>query len=264
MHCRPSFLNYRPIFSDAERATLAALSEEHPLEALLENPRAFEDAAISFSFASAKIDGNAFELRDAVDLLKFGCTAKSMPFDDALALKNVHEAFVEVCCGRHAHPVLSVPFLCDLHKTVTHGLPGYVCKEPESVTGGTRGPLDVLLAEAQEIENAFERAAYVHLNLARLKHFPVGNGRTARLMQAAVLADAGLVPLLPNVDDVVPCQQGILAYCETGDPSSHAQLFFRGYRHTIDFLKGRTEAQLKAQEEAEKAIAACRRRRLNQ
>ena len=59
-------------------------------------------------------------------------------------------------------------------------------------------------------------------------------------------------------------QQDILAYCETGDPSSHAQLFLRGYRHTIEFLNGRTEAHLKALEEAEKAIAACRRRRLNQ
>ena len=247
-----------------ERATLTALSEEHPLECLLENPRAFEDAVIRFSFASAGIDGNAFELRDAIDLLKFGCTAGAMPLDEALVLNNIHETFVEVCRGRHANRVLFVPFLRDLNESVTHGLPIIVRKEPESVTGGSRGPLDVLLEKAQEIENAFERAAYVHLNHACLKHFPDGNGGTARLMQPAVLADAGLVPLLPSVEDVVPYQQDILAYCETGDPSSHAQLFLRGYRHTIEFLNGRTEAHLKALEEAEKAIAACRRRRLNQ
>ena len=67
---------------------------------------------------------------------------------------NVHEAFVEVCCDWHAQPVLSVPFLCDLHETVTHGLPGNVRTGPESVTGSTRGPLYVLAEEAQEIENA--------------------------------------------------------------------------------------------------------------
>ena len=46
---------------------------------------------------------------------------------------------------------------------------------PESVTGSTRGPLYVLAEEAQEIENAFERTAIVHLNLARLQHFPDDN-----------------------------------------------------------------------------------------
>ena len=95
--------------------------------------------------------------------------------DDALVFTNVHEAYVEVCCDWRAQPVLSVHFLCDLHETVTHGLPGNVRTGPESVTGSTRGPLYVLAEEAQEIENAFERTAIVHLNLARLQHFPDDN-----------------------------------------------------------------------------------------
>lgn len=273
MHYQPSYLEYRPVFTTQEKAELTALSADYSLADLLENPRSFQDSSIEYSFVSSKIEGNAYTLKDTVNLIKFGFTTGSKPFNDALMIKNINQAFDEICQGKHAFPVLSKAFLCGLHETVSHGLLnkarcGIVRQEHVSITGSTYIPLsgaslldaelDVLLETAQRIENVFERSVYVHMNLAYLQYFLDGNKRTARLMQTAVLAEAGLMPLLLSVEDILPYQHSVLSYYESGDYSSYARLFLRGYRHTIEILTGRSAAQKMAQQEAEKAITAYR------
>ena len=82
--------------------------------------------------------------------------------------------------------------------------------------------LEVLLKVANTIDDVFERAVYTHLNLAYLQYFLDGNKRTARLMQTAVLADQGIMPLLLRVEDIIPYQTSVLEYFETGNYSSYA------------------------------------------
>ncbi len=116
--------------------------------------------------------------------------------------------------------------------------------------------LEVLLKVANTIDDVFERAVYTHLNLAYLQYFLDGNNRTARLMQTAILADQGIMPLLLRVEDIIPYQTSVLEYYETGNYSSYAQLFVNGYQYTIALLQGQTQEQIQAQKLAEQAILA--------
>lgn len=272
MHYQPDFLTYKPIFTSSEKELLLGLSKQYSLQNLIDNPRQFQDASIEYSFVSSKIVGNAYTLKDTVNLIKFGYTAGSKTFNDALMIKNINQAFDEICNRKHAiYPVLSKPFLCGLHETVSHDLPpkercGVVRKENVSITGSHYIPLsgealldaelEVLLKVANTIDDVFERAVYTHLNLAYLQYFLDGNKRTARLMQTAILADQGIMPLLLRVEDIIPYQTSVLEYYETGNYSSYAQLFVNGYQYTIALLQGQTQEQIQAQKLAEQAILA--------
>ena len=272
MHYQPDFLTYKPIFKSSEKELLLGLSKQYSLQNLIDNPRQFQDSSIEYSFVSSKIEGNAYTLKDTVNLIKFGYTAGSKTFNDALMIKNINQAFDEICNRKHAiYPVLSKPFLCGLHETVSHDLLpkercGVVRKENVSITGSHYIPLsgealldvelEVLLKVANTIDDVFERAVYTHLNLAYLQYFLDGNKRTARLMQTAILADQGIMPLLLRVEDIIPYQTSVLEYYETGNYSSYAQLFVNGYQYTIALLLGQTQEQIHAQKLAEPAILA--------
>ena len=272
MHYQPDFLTYKPIFKSSEKELLLGLSKQYSLQNLIDNPRQFQDSSIEYSFVSSKIEGNAYTLKDTVNLIKFGYTAGSKTFNDALMIKNINQAFDEICNRKHAiYPVLSKPFLCGLHETVSHDLLpkercGVVRKENVSITGSHYIPLsgealldaelEVLLKVANTIDDVFERAVYTHLNLAYLQYFLDGNKRTARLMQTAILADQGIMPLLLRVEDIIPYQTSVLEYYETGIYSSYAQLFVNGYQYTIALLQGQTQEQIQAQKLAEQAILA--------
>ena len=272
MHYQPDFLTYKPIFKSSEKELLLGLSKQYSLQNLIDNPRQFQDSSIEYSFVSSKIEGNAYTLKDTVNLIKFGYTAGSKTFNDALMIKNINQAFDEICNRKHAiYPVLSKPFLCGLHETVSHDLLpkercGVARKENVSITGSHYIPLsgealldaelEVLLKVANTIDDVFERAVYTHLNLAYLQYFLDGNKRTARLMQTAILADQGIMPLLLRVEDIIPYQTSVLEYYETGNYSSYAQLFVNGYQYTIALLQGQTQEQIQAQKLAEQAILA--------
>lgn len=272
MYYQPEYLEYKPIFTSTEKAKLYELSERYSLRNLIENPRQFQESSIEYSFVSSKIEGNAYTLRDTVDLIKFGYTTGSKPFNDALMIKNINQAFDEICNRKHTlYPVLSKPFLCGLHETVSHDLLpkercGVVRKENVSITGSEYIPLsgealldaelEELLKVANSINDVFERAVYTHMNLAYLQYFLDGNKRTARLMQTAVLADKGIMPLLLRVEDIIPYQHSVLDYYETGNYASYSKLFMQSYQYTIDLLQGKTDKQIQAQVLAEKAIMA--------
>ena len=270
LNYQPNFLLVRPIFSPEEKDRLRRLADEYPLRRLLENPRAFQESSIEYTFVSSKIEGNSYTLKDTADLLKYGFTTGSKPFNDALMIKNINQAFEEICTRKHTfYPVLSKPFLCGVHQTVCHDLMsrercGKVREEPVSIQGSCylplagapllEGELDNLLKYASSIENVFERAVYVHLNLAYLQYFLDGNKRTARLMQTAVLTEAGCTPLLLKDNDIIEYQHSVVDYYETGRYNAYANLFLRGYQNTIDVLLGRSPAQLEAQKRAEELI----------
>ena len=120
MHYQPDFLTYKPIFKSSEKELLLGLSKQYSLQNLIDNPRQFQDSSIEYSFVSSKIEGNAYTLKDTVNLIKFGYTAGSKTFNDALMIKNINQAFDEICNRKHAiYPVLSKPFLCGLHETLS-------------------------------------------------------------------------------------------------------------------------------------------------
>ena len=267
---RPNYLDYRPVFSCREKEELAELAAEMTLTELRAMPRAFETSAIEYAFVSSQIERNSYTLKDTVALLKFGMTVGSKPFNDALMIKNINEAYEAICHREPSvYPTLSKTFVCGLHETLSHGLLhktecGILRNKPMTIAGTDYVPLvgqtlldtelGNLLKVAQAIENPFECAVYVHMNLAYLQCFSDCNKRTARLMQTAVMADHNIIPVLLQTTDIVDYQFSMVDYYETGSYQSYAQLFIRAFRHTVDGLLGRTPEQIAAQREAEAAI----------
>ncbi len=267
---RPEYLDYRPIFSSAEKAELASLAKDLPLTDLKTMPRAFENSAIEYAFVSSQIERNSYTLKDTVALLKYGMTVGSKPFNDALMIKNINEAYEAICLRESTiYPTLSKPFVCGLHETLSHGLLhksecGIIRERPVTIAGTNYAPLSGatlleaelknLLEVAQSIEDPFECAVYVHMNLAYLQCFSDCNKRTARLMQTAVMADHNIIPVLLQTSDIVDYQFSVVDYYETGNYKGYADLFRRAFRHSVDQLLGRTPEQKEAQAQAEEAI----------
>ncbi len=267
---RPEYLDYRPIFTDAEKNELAALAADLPLSELKTMPRAFENSAIEYAFVSSQIERNSYTLKDTVALLKFGMTVGSKPFNDALMIKNINEAYEAICLRENAiYPTLSKPFVCGLHETLSHGLLhksecGILREKPVTIAGTSYVPLSGaamldaelsnLLEVARSIENPFECAVYVHMNLAYLQCFSDCNKRTARLMQTAVMADKDIIPVLLQTTDIVEYQFSVVDYYETGNYRGYADLFVQAFRHSVDQVLGRTPEQQEAQALAEEAI----------
>ncbi len=91
-----------------------------------------------------------------------------------------------------------------------------------------------------EVESVFLRAAMTHLNLAMLHPFSDGNGRTARCIQTAVLADDGLT----STEEYFGCNQqeyyGVLAEVGGGwNPERDAKPWVR-FCLTGHYVQART------------------------
>lgn len=265
-------LAYQPIFTEREKVQLHPLTRDYSLQHLISHPRHFEDVAITYAYVASHLVGNAYTLMEAVGLIKWDTTANKKHINDALRLRNLHQVFVTLCLGEiNGQATLSTATLCGLHDAVNDGLytDAPCCLSKGLVCGRRSGDFleydasldnecEALFKAASAIDDPFERAVFVHLSLANLGYFSDGNLLTARLMEAAVLAQAGMVPVLLRVEDEADYLKGISAYAETSDATSYAALFVKRYQWTIDRLLGRTNEQLEAQALAERAILAKR------
>jgi len=114
--------------------------------------------------------------------------------------------------------VLAVHFMIcqyDLNANPGNYRPGWVgvrnSESGEVVHEGVdRDHLEALMAELidymndRDVESVVLKAAMVHLNLAMLHPFSDGNGRTARCLQTAVLANEGIVaPIFSSIEEYI-------------------------------------------------------------
>lgn len=267
-------LVYQPIFTEREKVQLHAVTRAYSLHHLISHPRHFEDVAITYAYVASHLVGNAYTLMEAVGLIKWDTTANRKHINDALRLRNLHQVFVTLCLGEiNGEATLSRATLCGLHDAVNDRLyTDAACCLSKGLVGGRRSgdfvehdasldnECEAIFKAARDIDDPFERAVFVHLSLANLVYFSDGNLLTARLMEAGVLAQVGMVPVLLRVEDEADYLKCVRAYAETGDAKSYAGLFLKRYQWTIDRLLGRTVEQQEAQALAERAIWAKRGR----
>lgn len=190
------FLNIRPIFTAGEQEYLTELSDRLPLSVLTDSVRNIEEIGIDFVYSSAKLEGNTYNQYDTQALLKLGQTAGGKLYSDAVMLINLRESY------RHLLPGLDSPkpfdwldFLKTTHSLISENLlekgsGGVVRRDSVTISGTDYTPLSNpqsldtelkwLLQEAPKIENPFDRAVYLHNNLAYLRYFKDCNKRTAR------------------------------------------------------------------------------------
>lgn len=234
----PEKLYYHPIFTPDQLAYLEALNQVSHSEALL-HPRNLEAFSIGFAHTSAVLEGNTYTPIEAEILLKTGRTAvNEKKLDEALMLKNMHEAFNYLVfeATQSDSPPPFKYLIKNLHSQVSDRLLdrqdcGVVRKTPVFISSTNYVPssipqqleagLDIIASEYEKIQNPFEQAVYIHQNIAYLQYFIDHNKRTARNMSAYSLLRAGKMPVMFTERSSNEYVTAVLAYYEN-DPSDYS------------------------------------------
>jgi Fic family protein len=259
----PSFVSHRAILSDDDKAVLHAYSHAYSLERFRGDTRNYEEMAVDFIYTSARIEGNTYDRVDTDNLLRLGITAGGKRYSDAVMLVNLREGFGRVM-GTEGNVRLDLDYLCDLHKVLMKDLLpvheqgigrtsavtiGASVYKPLVDPNRLRTEIRFILPEAENYHDPFERAIYLHCNLAYLQYFRDGNKRTARMMQTAALAQAAVLPLFFDATLIDKYQRATVNYYETGDYTPYVSFFKENYRLTIVNLLGHDPIHTPEQDE---------------
>lgn len=252
MKYSPQFTAYRPILSEEDKAQLFELSQYYSLDAFKADNRNFEEAMVDFVYTSAKIEGNTYSRLDTDNLLRLGYTAGGKLYSDAIMLMNLRKAFFSII-STTKNTLFDADFIADLHKTLMKDLlPSFeqgIVRTSGVLIGGTKySPLaeperlkteqKFILHIAEQYDNAFEQAIYLHCNTAYLQYFRDGNKRTARLLQTAAMVKNGVLPLFFSDTLITEYKNALIHYYETGDYSLYVDFFKENYRLSIERLTG--------------------------
>lgn len=259
----PDKLSYQPIFSPEQLAYLDALNAVSKSEYLLES-RNIEAFSIGFAHTSAVLEGNTYTPIEAEILLKTGRTAvNEKKLDEAIMLKNMHEAFNYLVAEAVATTQPPFKYLVkNLHSLVSDRLLdrqacGVVRKSPVFISATNYVPSDIpqqleagletIASEYATIKNPFEKAVYVHQNLAYLQYFIDHNKRTARNMSAYSLLQAGKMPVMFTERSHNEYVTAVLAYYESdrADYSAFINYFISAYENVCSRMNANAIQQAK-------------------
>ena len=182
-----------------------------------------ELALVQGAQASTAIEGNTLSTEQVTGILRGEYSAPPSRAYQEREVRNVLDALLDI--GEQVHrgerPTITADQICDYNRRVLEGTDQVVGVAPGAVrthsvvVGGYRGAPaedcahllerlaewlegDTFRSDDQEVQFALHIAAAVcaHLYIAWIHPFGDGNGRTARLLEFAILARSGMVPLL--------------------------------------------------------------------
>ncbi len=242
-------LTYKPIFTREETTQLDKINEILSLERFLATQNLIDKFGFDFVYTSAKIEGNSYTKADALTLLDYGRTAGGKRYSEAKMLINLQKAFSFII--KHDLPVNKFT-LREIHQLLSSELvddneQGAVRKRGVTIRGTDYIPLNdhILLEEEMErlfeiyhtIENPYDKALYLHNNIAYLQYFIDVNKRTARLMMNVSLKSEGKMIMIPK-DEYIPIYVGsILEYYEEGSYRLSKEFVLKSYQSVADFMQ---------------------------
>jgi Fic family protein len=244
----PIFLDHTDIFTKDELSLLQNLNEKISLEHFLSNKSYIDKFGLDFIHTSALIEGNSYDKLDTQTLIEYGRTAGGKKYSDAKMILNLRDAY-EIFITQNLKP--SKETLKDMHYilsnemipnaqraipregTVTIAGSEYI---PLSSQKKLEDELNYLFKKIKEIENPFNRAIYLHNNLAYLQYFNDCNKRTARLMLNIALKEANCMIYIPDEKEIRSYLKAIVTYYETGNYSLFKSYFIDSYRKVIEMI----------------------------
>jgi Fic family protein len=199
-------------------------------------------------YTSAKIEGNTYTKADALTLLDYGRTAGGKRYSEAKMLINLQKAFSFMI----KHDLPSSKFtLREVHQILSNELVedeerGSVRQRGVTIRGTNYLPLSdaILLDEEMDrvfeiyatIENPYDKALYLHNNIAYLQYFIDVNKRTARLMMNVSLKGEGKMILVPQEEYISVYVGSILEYYEEGSYMLSKEFMLKSYQSVADFM----------------------------
>ncbi len=220
MNFNSDFLNYQPIFTAEETKKLDEINETLSLKAFLENKNLVKKFGFDFVYTSAKIEGNTYSKADALTLLEYGRTSGGKSYSDAKMLLNLQKGFKFILtddCAINKYKI----------RTIHHILASDYIPTSDALT--LESQMDKILDTAQTIDNPYDKALYLHNNLAYLQYFADVNKRTARTMLNLSLICDNKMLLIPQEALIVTYIEGILEYYENGTADKSKEFFIKSY-----------------------------------
>ena len=241
----PNFFDNIDIFSKEELIKLEHLNAKVSLLKFLSNKSYIEKFGMDFIHTSAKISKNTYDIFDTYTLLEYGRTAGGKKYSDAkmiLNMKSAYDTFIredlEVSKStlKDIHFVLSDEMVAPNERAmprdseVTIKTSAYV---PLVTKEKLDDELNYMLEKYKTIENPFNKALYIHCNLAYLQYFKDCNKRTARMMLNISLKSSGKMLYIPNEEKIGEYLRAIVEYYETGSYYKFKRYFMEAYKETI-------------------------------
>jgi len=244
------------ILTDKQKKAFEKVSNGVKLHHVIANRSLVDKLSFGFVYTSARIEGNHYTLEEAELLLTDGTLFSSHSLDDAIMLRNISSA-LRYCLGLDLFVCAdSVKFL---HKILMNGFVvdnepfrgGERRDIPVVIRGSDYKPLDNFKLLEQEfnrifeyyekIENPYERAIYIHDNLAYLQYFRDGNKRVARVACALSLINSGLPFFAFNEiradSDKVEYLKALKSYYETHKHDDSVELFFKQHQYVNELAE---------------------------
>ncbi len=257
----PNFLENTDIFSKEELDQLEILNSNVSLSKFLANKSYIDKFGMDFIHTSAKIEGNTYDKHDTYTLLEYGRTAGGKKYSDAkmiLNMKLAYDRFIaeDLTVSKESlkdlHYILSDEMVADNERAmprdgeVTIKASSYV---PLATKEKLDDELNYMLSKYKTIENPFNRALYIHCNLAYLQYFKDCNKRTARMMLNVSLKDDHKMIYIPNEEKIKEYLVAIVEYYETGSYGKFKRYFIEAYRETVDAIVAVEESKKREKSE---------------
>ena len=251
----PDYLDKTEIFTAKEIELLEELNQKVSLEKFLNNKSYIDKFGLDFIHTSALIEGNTYDKLDTQALIEYGRTAGGKTYSDAKMILNLRDAY-ELFITKDLEP--SKQTLKDLHYILSAEMVAEnkraVPRDSEVlITGCNYIPLatkekledelNYLFKVSDKIENPFNKALYIHNNLAYLQYFTDCNKRTARLMLNVALKQSLKMIYIPDEESVKEYLKSIVSYYETGNYSLFKKYFINSYKKTIEMIVEIEEAK---------------------
>ena len=252
MQYNPKYLEYEAIFTKDEIKYLNHLNLIFPLEIFLNEASLVNKMGFDFIYSSAQIEGNTYTKADTLALLEYGRTAGGKKYSDAKMILNLRKSYnefidneydVDLKTLKDFHYILSDDLISDLERG---------CIRNSSI-GGSMGCDYVPLGDLKRLDNEikylftiynkikepFDKALYLHNNLAYLQYFRDVNKRTARIMQNISLKKSNKMILIPREEFITDYIAGVLRYYETGNYDKYKKFFIKNYEFVANWYKNR-------------------------
>jgi len=245
----PAFLDNIDIFANEEIKYLEELNKKVPLKVFLNNKSFVDKFGLDFIYTSALIEGNTYDKLDTLTLIQYGRTAGGKKYSDAKMILNLREAYDKLITEdlkptkdtlKDLHYILSNEMVSENQRAtprdgeVTIMGCDYI---PLSTNEKLDDELNYLFKKLQDIQNPFNKALYLHNNLAYLQYFHDCNKRTVRVMLNVVLKDNNKMLYIPDEQSVKEYLKAIVNYYETGNHNLFKKYFIANYEKVINMIE---------------------------
>lgn len=254
----PSFLEQTAFLSEEQNDILFTKLEDIDIDELFgeigNDKSIIYKLCFDFIYTSAVIEGNTYTRGEAEILFETKKPISSKSIDDANMLLNIKTALEYTMQER---PKITKHSIRELHQILSQSL------LPKKAQGGVREisvtignsdyipinnpqelemQMDNLLKHYEKIKNPFNRAIYIHNNIAYLQYFQDCNKRLARALQGLSLINDNMPFLSYNAAKAQTeikayYKDALLAYYEKGNAKMYADFFFEEYYKTLDLLQ---------------------------